>query len=148
MKEQNYSTTLLVDQSPQEVFAAIKNVRGWWSEEILGYTSHVGAEFTYHYQDVQRCRFLIEELVPREKIIWLVLDSYFNFAKDDSEWTGTRISFEIFKKDDHTQINFTHLGLIPHFECYNSCSNSWGYYINGSLRSLITTGKGQPNLKI
>jgi len=30
---------------------------------------------------------------------------------------------------------------------YGACSNAWGSYINGSLRSLITTGKGQPNEK-
>jgi hypothetical protein len=32
-------------------------------------------------------------------------------------------------------------------ECYDPCSNAWGTYINGSLRSLIATGKGQPNWK-
>src|SRR6266481_5636008 len=31
--------------------------------------------------------------------------------------------------------------------CFNFCSNAWGSFINGSLRSLITTGKGHPNQK-
>jgi hypothetical protein len=39
------------------------------------------------------------------------------------------------------------VGLFPDYECYGACSNAWGSYINGSLRSLITTVKGQPNQK-
>jgi hypothetical protein len=38
MSEQNYTTSFIVDQSPEEVFAAVNNVRGWWSGEIEGGT--------------------------------------------------------------------------------------------------------------
>jgi hypothetical protein len=30
----DYSTTISVDQTPKQIFDAINNVRGWWSEEI------------------------------------------------------------------------------------------------------------------
>jgi hypothetical protein len=32
-------------------------------------------------------------------------------------------------------------------ECFEACSDAWGSYIKGSLRSLTATGKGQPNVK-
>ena len=89
----------------------------------------------------------IAELIPGKKVVWLVLDGNLNFVKDKSEWKGTRITFEIAEKGAGTEIRFTHLGLVPDYECYSACSNAWGYYINGSLRSLITTGKGHPNQK-
>lgn len=73
------------------------------------------------------------------------LENYFKFTKDKTEWTGTDIIFEISKKGDETEVRFTHGCLLPEYECFDICSNAWDTYINGSLRSLITTGKGQPN---
>ena len=40
-----------------------------------------------------------------------------------------------------TRVRFTHEGLVPEYECYDVCANAWGGYINGSLRSLITTAR-------
>jgi hypothetical protein len=147
MKNQNYSICFAVDQSPEQVFNAINNVRGWWSEEIEGGTDTLGAEFKYHYKDVHRCKMKITEFVLGQKVVWVVLDNYFNFTEDKTEWKGTKVIFEVSKIDDKTQLRFTHEGLVPEYECFNVCSNAWGSYINGSLRSLITTGKGQPNQK-
>ena len=145
MSDQNYTTSFAVDESPEEVFSAINNVRGWWSQAIEGDTDKLGAVFYYHYQDVHRCTFKITEFVPGKKVVWHVLDNYFNFVKDKSEWKGTDVVFEIAKKGDKTEVHFTHVGLVPAYECYGICSDAWGSYITGSLRDLITAGKGKPN---
>jgi hypothetical protein len=148
MKNQNFTTTISVDQSPEEAFAAINKVRGWWSEEIEGAaTDKLGAEFTYRYDDVHRCKMKIVEFVPDKRVAWLVLDNYFDFTEDKTEWKGTKVIFEVSKRGDKTEVHFTHEGLVPEYECFNVCSNAWGSYINGSLRSLIETGKGRPNQK-
>jgi len=145
MKNQNYATSFTVDQSPEDVFAAINNVRGWWSGEIDGSTDKLGAEFTYRYQDIHRSTHKITELVPGKKVVWRVLDARINFVKDKAEWKGTDVVFEIASKGGKTELLFTHVGLVPAIECYGKCAGAWGYYINDSLRSLITTGKGDPN---
>jgi hypothetical protein len=147
MTTPDFTATLLVDQTPKEAFDAINNVRGWWSEDIEGSTDTLDDVFTYHYQDMHYCQIKIIEVIPNKKIVWLVKYNYFKFTKDKSEWTGTKISFELSEKDKQTQIRFTHLGLVPAFECFELCSNSWNQYIQQSLLSLITTGKGQPNAK-
>ncbi|MBZ0283902.1 MAG: SRPBCC domain-containing protein [Anaerolineae bacterium] len=144
---QNYTTTFTVDQSPQDVFAAVTNVRGWWSEEIEGGTEKLNDEFDYHFQDIHRCKMRLTEVVPGKKVVWLVLENYFNFIQDQSEWVNTQVVFEIVEKGGKTELQFAHLGLVPAYECFEICSNAWGTYINGSLRDLITTGKGQPNAK-
>ena len=89
----------------------------------------------------------ITELIPGKRVVWLILDSYLNFTKDAAEWNGTEVVFDISKRAITTEVRFTHRGLVPAFECFNGCSNAWGFYINGSLRSLIATGKGEPNQK-
>ncbi|MES2560837.1 MAG: SRPBCC family protein [Bacteroidota bacterium] len=147
MTTSNFTTTLLVDQSATAVFTAINNVRGWWSEEIEGITDQLNQEWAYHYQDVHRCNMKITELVPGQKIVWEVLDNQFSFTKDKNEWIGNKLIFEITPQGTQTQLRFTQVGLVPEYECYDICQNAWNTYIQKSLYSLITTGKGQPNSK-
>lgn len=145
MENQDFTTTILVDQSPKEVFNAINNVRGWWSGEIDGDTDKPGAEFTYSVPDVHRSKQKITEFIPGKKVVWHVTDATLSFVKDKSEWIGTDIVFEIAEKGDKTEVRFTHLGLVPAFECYKDCSNAWGLLINGNLCNLVNTGKVQPS---
>jgi uncharacterized protein YndB with AHSA1/START domain len=141
---QALTTTLTVDESPAAVFAAINDVRGWWSGQIDGTTDKLGAEFTYRYKDIHYSKQKITELVPGQKVTWLVLDSFLTFIGDKTEWNGTQVTFEITPRGSKTEIRFTHQGLTSRDECFSACSNAWGSLIGDSLRRLITTGQGQP----
>jgi hypothetical protein len=141
----DFTITMTVDQTVEEAFEAVTNVRGWWSGEIDGPTDELGGEFTYRYQDIHYSKQKVTELVPGRRVVWLVLDSYLGFIEDKREWDGTRVIFDIARRGDKTEIRFTHAGLLPAGECYGACSSAWSSYIRGSLRSLIATGKGQPN---
>lgn len=141
---QNFTTAFSVDRSPEDVFAAINNVPAWWSE-IEGTTDEVGGEFLYQVADIHRCRIRVTELIPGERVVWLILENYFHFTSDETEWTGTEVHFDISRNNDRTEVRFEHVGMVPEFECFDICSSAWGGYINGSLRSLIETGTGRPN---
>lgn len=147
MATNNFTTSFEVDQSPAEVFNAVTNVRGWWSEDIEGNTAKLNDEFDYHYKDAHRAKMKLIEVVPEKKVVWQVLSNYFDFTNDKNEWTGNKIIFEITRNDNKTRLQFTQEGLTPAYECYNICHDAWSNYIKNSLRSLITTGKGQPNPK-
>jgi len=147
MTTQDFNTTFSVDQTPGEVFNAVNNVRGWWSERIDGDTDQLNDEFTYQRWDLHKCTMKLIEVIPDKKVVWLVLDNYFSFTQDKSEWVDTKIEFDISEKDGKTQLHFTHRGLVPAYECYDICFDAWTSYIKGSLQNLITTGKGQPNPK-
>jgi hypothetical protein len=145
MGNQSFTTTMLVDQTPKQVFNAINNVRGWWIDEIDGQSEKLNDEFSVLFYDgVHYSKQKLVEFIPDKKVVWLVTESKLNFIEDENEWTGTKISFEISAIGNKTQLQFTHHGLRPDIECYKDCSNAWGGYIKKSLFDLITKGQGEP----
>ena len=142
MKEHNYHTSITVDATAHEAFNCINSVTKWWTENLEGSSRQLNDEFTVRFGDVHYSKQKLVEVIPGKKVVWLVTDSKLNFIKDKQEWTNTKISFEISKKENKTQLRFTHLGLVPEIECYGDCSGAWGQLIQQRLFSLITTGKG------
>lgn len=146
IKNQDYHADITVSMSAHEVFKIINQVTKWWTDDLEGSSQKLNDEFTVRFGDVHVSTQKLVELEPDKKVVWLVLDSNLNFIKDKQEWKNTKISFEIVSQDKKTKIHFTHFGLVPHVECYNSCSRGWDYYIKGSLYKLLTEGKGTPGL--
>lgn len=142
MSKQDMTFTLVVDQTPEQVFAAIADVRGWWPGKFTGETDKLGAEFTYRYKDMHTSTQRITEWLPGKRVVWHVTDCSLNFLEQKDEWNGTDIVFDIARKDGKTVLTFTHVGLTPKVECYAACLEGWGFCIEKSLYQLITTGKG------
>ncbi|MGI5220659.1 SRPBCC family protein [Nocardia sp. CA-290969] len=152
------TATLSVDHTPGEVFAAVTDVRKWWSENIIGDTAAVHDEFVFTddskyagetaregKEGIRYSRFCITELVPGKRVVWQVVDSFLTFVEDRHEWTGTHVVFDITGTPEGATLHFTHEGLnSAESECFEACSRGWKFYIETSLRQLITTGTGQP----
>src|SRR4029079_10867669 len=140
----DYTFSFTIDHSPEEVFKAINNARGWWTGEIEGDTDKLGAEFVYRFGDLHYSKQKVTEFVPGKKVVWHVEEAQINFVKEKQEWKDTDIVFEIAEKDGKTEVNFTHVGLQPQIECYGACSDAWHTLLDGNLRRLIETGEDQP----
>jgi hypothetical protein len=148
MTDRSYRTVLAVEATPDAAYAAINDVRGWWSEDLDGSTDRVGAEFDFRGNHegvhVHRALIRVTDLVPGERVAWHVVENHFSFTDDQSEWTGTRIVFEIAPSAAGAEIRFSHLGLEPDDECFEVCSNAWAQFLHDSLRAFIETGEGRP----
>lgn len=144
--QQDFTATIVVDRTPEEVYAAVSNPRGWWSEAITGGTAAAGDEFRYRYFDEHRCEVRVTAAEPGRHLAWHVVDNYFSFDDPDrSEWKDTDVTFDIVPAGERTELRFTHVGLVPEFDCFELCSKSWSFYVGTSLKELIESGKGRPN---
>jgi hypothetical protein len=139
----DFTTSILVDQSPSEVFKAVNNPRGWWSEDIAGNPDQLNGQWTYRHGESHRCKMKTTEMLPDKKVVWLVEDNYFKTPKFEGEWTGNKITFDISRQGDKTQLVFTQVGLVPSNACYDVCQGAWTGFVQKSLQSLITKGKGE-----
>jgi hypothetical protein len=152
MKNKNFTTIFESDQTPEEVFNAVRNVREWWSgyysEDITGDTKELNDEFSFRAGDgAHYSKQKLVEVVPNKKIVWLITDSKLDFIKRKDEWIGTKVIFGISAKGNKTHLTFTHDGLMPEIECYDSCAPAWSQYLQNKLLPLITNGKVSTNQK-
>jgi hypothetical protein len=136
----SYTTAFVVGQSPEAAFAAINNPRAGWSGEFEGNSRKLGDTFNYRYKDIHYSKQKVTEFVPSKRVAWKVLEGTLNFVDDKTEWAGTTITFDIAPKGNKTEVVFTHVGLKPEVECYDTCSDAWTSLIKGSLKQLIETG--------
>jgi hypothetical protein len=142
---ESYTTTFRVKRTPDEVYRAINDVRAWWSGRIDGDADELGAEFRYRYGDRHDSRQKVTGLVPGRRVVWSVTDGHLAFVKRKGEWKGTEVVFDIARKGGETEVRFTHVGLSPACECYETCSGGWNAIIQGNLRRWIATGEAQPS---
>ncbi len=148
METADLTVTLLAEQTPQEVFQAIVNVQAWWvgyfNEVFSGDTEKLHDEFTFHAgEGAHYSKQKLVEVIPNQKVVWLITDGELSFVEKRDEWVGTKVIFEISEKDGKTQLVFTHEGLTPEMECYESCAPAWTQYLQNKLLPLMDKGKGQ-----
>jgi hypothetical protein len=144
MDKQNYQSSITTKMSPQEVLEKIGRVSEWWANDSDGTSATVNDEFTVRFKNGDMYKMKVTDIVPGEKMVWDVIDSYQGWHEDHTEWTGTKIVWEVSAQKDGTDVKMTHVGLVPEFECYEACNRGWTYLVQKSLLALLNEGKGLP----
>ena len=144
----NFTATIEVANSPIAIFNHINNVSNWWAKkefkgEFEGQSTKLKDEFVVRFGDVHYSKQKLVEIIPNTKVVWLVTDSQLNWLKNKTEWTNTKMIFEITTHGDKTILHFTHEGLVPKQECYIQCEKGWNMLIKESLFNFITDSKAK-----
>jgi hypothetical protein len=142
MENKNYTATIEVAKSPNEVFNAINDVTKWWSQDFEGNSTRLNDEFIINHPGKHYSKQKLVEVIPDKKIVWLVTESNLSWIKNNKEeWTNTKMIFEIASEGNKTILHFTHQGLVPEQECYVMCERGWNIIIKDWLFHFISTGK-------
>jgi len=145
MNKQDYTVSIKVNATAEEAFNSINNITAWWSSNFEGQSARLNDIFTVRFGETF-ITIKIVELAPYQKIGWHVIDCHKHWLKNNKkEWLDTTMNWEISTTGDATQINFTHIGLVPGIECYNGCEGAWNGYVKESLFKFLTEGKGMPS---
>ncbi len=143
MKTENFHLIMKVNASAEEAMKKISQVNLWWAKNFKGTSEKLNDKFTVHFGKTF-VDFQISELVPGKKVVWKVTDCNLHWINNKKEWNNTEVVFELSGKGKATQIDFTHIGLVPGVECYEDCEIGWNGHLANSLVKLINEGKGMP----
>jgi hypothetical protein len=145
MNTQDYNFQMTANVTSVEAMDAISRVSEWWATDFEGSSQKLHDVFSVCFGETS-VTFRVEEVIPNEKIVWLVTDCHLHWINNKKEWIGTRLSWAIFPNRVSTQIIFTHIGLVPATECYNDCKEGWDFHLGKSLYKLMTEHRGIPNV--
>ena len=142
----NYTHSIEVKTTADKAYKALTSqIPLWWTEMFEGSSANVDDVFTIRFGSSIHKTMRVKELVPDSKVIWYVEDSLIALPelKNQTEWIGTTIVWEIEQKEEITRIKVIHIGLNPEVECYEICTGGWVQFVN-SLKLFLETGKGSP----
>jgi hypothetical protein len=139
----DYHCSIAANVSSREAFDAICQVSAWWATDFQGRAEKPGDIFTVTFGQTF-VTFTITEAIPGEKVVWQVQDCHLHWLKDKKEWNGTSIEWVVSSRDGLTQVDMTHVGLVPGIECFDNCQTGWNHFIRESLSKLLTEKKGLP----
>lgn len=146
----DFEVVIEFDASPEVLYQAIASRDGprrWWTRfaetrEKVGEISDFqfpGAGFF--------AKMKIVALEPPMLVEWECVDSRHpeeSGWSDLTDWVGTSVRFEISPREaGGSTLHFTHVGLTPRLECYESCESAWFFYLK-SLKQYVETGEGEP----
>jgi hypothetical protein len=142
MENNNFNIRIIAKIGANEAIKKISNVSAWWGVTVTGNAEKQNDRFVVTMGGDSFFDFTVTEMIPGKKIVWLVTDCHMPWYSDKKEWANTRLIFDFHEDNGETSLRFMHEGLTPEVECYKDCEPGWTHWIQTSLFSYLTTGKG------
>lgn len=143
MGKNNFSSSITAKISATEAIKRISDVPEWWGITFSGSAKKQNDTFVVKMGGDSFFNFTVVELIPGKRVVWLVTDCHMPWYSDKKEWANTKLIFDLSENSGVTNLIFTHEGLTPEVECYKDCEPGWTHWIQKSLFSYFTTGKGE-----
>lgn len=92
-----------------------------WTKK-LKVKPEIGFVNEFDFDEGYITNFKVVELLENNKIVWECTDS-------DEEWVGTKVSFELSKKDNVTTVVLKHYRWKERTDFYRWCNYNWGMFL-------------------
>lgn len=123
-----------IHESPEKVFHAIskgEEIEKWWTKRSSG-KAIVGEVFNLYFSDDYDWKAKLISVAENEKCKWQML-------KADKDWIHTRFGFQLFKRNNITLAEFSHVGWPEINEHYKRSNYCWAMYLQ-LLKWYVETG--------
>jgi uncharacterized protein YndB with AHSA1/START domain len=120
-----------------EAVATKGGLSQWWSRDGVRGDSSEGSKLQFFFGQPEPAAVMeVTRLSPDGHVSWICIEG-------ETEWVGTKLAFDLTRKDDETVVMFTHADWREPGEFMAHCSARWAYFLL-SLKSYKETGKGTP----
>jgi uncharacterized protein YndB with AHSA1/START domain len=124
-------------ESVYEAVATKEGLSQWWSRDGVRGDSSEGSKLQFFFGQPEPAAVMeVTRLSPDGHVSWICIEG-------ETEWVGTKLAFDLTRKDDETVVMFTHADWREPGEFMAHCSARWAYFLL-SLKSYKETGKGTP----
>lgn len=144
----DYQKSVVIKANQLGVFRAItERIDEWWGETDIQPTA-LDVVFKVSFGEAY-WRFRVVDFELNKKVGWECIESnqvHAGLKGIREEWLGTKVHWRLIEHSEgQTKLSFTHEGLVPDFNCYEVCSDAWGFFIGNSLKALVEREQGSPN---
>jgi uncharacterized protein YndB with AHSA1/START domain len=132
------SKEIQITAPARRVFQSLSTAEGlgkWWSYNTSGPNWDDGEVVLKWPKNGHEARVRLSEMKAPTFVEWSVIEH-----RPMKEWNGTAIRFSLEEAGSgETKVILQHLGLTAECECYEACSNAWGYLVR-QLKKLLEQG--------
>ncbi len=141
---QDYTCVVKANVSAEDAYRKVSRISEWWNRGATGSTQQAGDKFRVDFGETW-VDFELVEAIPNRRMVWSVIDCHLHWLKNKTEWTGTRVVWDLTSVNGATTITMTHEGLTRESECFESCEAGWDFHIRESLLGLLNENRGLPD---
>lgn len=122
----------------ERIFQALSTANGlgkWWSYYTFGPDWETGEVLLKWPRSGHQARVRLSQAKAPTFVEWRVIEH-----QPMTDWNGTTIRFSLEERGSgETSLVLRHIGLVPECECYEACSDGWGYLV-GQIKKLVEEG--------
>ena len=127
-----------IDAPPEKVFEAVSSPTGldaWWTLKCDGRPEQ-GSEYLLYFDPEYEWRSVVSRYMPDNEFELEITE-----AQED--WLGSRVTFVLERKNDKTEVRFSHTGWPEANDHYKISSFCWAMYLR-LLKRYIEFGEIVP----